>query len=137
MASERQTLINALDRAYRQLRKAQWAAKAAPGRVRCYTCYRPIEEVEVGHYESRRHVEIRWSDDNTRPQCHDCNMRQAGTGGAAVKAEYRRNLIREIGEERVLAVEAAARRTVKIPTYLLAELLVRLREELKYARSMA
>ena len=80
---------------------------------------------------------IRWSDDNTRPQCHDCNMRQAGTGGAAVKAEYRRNLIREIGEERVLAVEAAARRTVKIPTYLLAELLVRLREELKYARSMA
>ena len=139
--TDRQKLVQALDSAYRQLRKLQWSAKATPARVRCFTCLRPIEEVEVGHYESRRHIEIRWSDDNTRPQCHDCNQAMAGAGGPeraiVVKGEYRRNLIREIGERRVLAVEAAAKRTAKIPTYLLAELLTRLREELSLARKAA
>ncbi len=74
-------------------------------------------EAQIGHYKSRRHIDIRWDDDNTRPQCNDCNQSMAGAHGAErmreVEALYRSRLVDEIGLESVERIEAIADKPVK------------------------
>lgn len=129
MASARQILVPKLDWAYRKLRLREWRKAAAPGAIRCFTCGNPVPDPEVGHFKSRRHIEIRWADDNTRPQCHDCNVAQES--GTEIKARYRENLVAEIGPDRVEALERAADRPAKTTTPELKALWDRFRNRLK------
>jgi hypothetical protein len=109
--------LRTLDAEYRRYRMKQWTRDS--GYCTCFTCGKPMlyAEAQIGHYKSRRHIEIRWSDDNTRPQCNDCNQAMAGRDGAArmreVEELYRARLIDEIGLESVEKIEAIASRPVK------------------------
>lgn len=57
---------------------------------------------------SRRYMSTRFSEDNCRPQCVACNMFNQGNIQL-----YRHNLIKEIGENRVLLVEHKALNSVE------------------------
>jgi hypothetical protein len=46
----------------------------------CYTCGKvlPITKLQCGHYESRRHLSLRWNEINCNPQCIACNVLMHG-----------------------------------------------------------
>ncbi len=86
--------------------------------VRCYTCGTELEAKKAhnGHYLSRYYKAARWNFDNCRPQCMMCNMWKRGD-----PIVFRRNLIKEIGEARVLAVEALRDAPIKLTREFLTE----------------
>ena len=69
----------------------------------CYTCGHKAhwKKLHCSHYLSRYYKAARWHEDNVRPACFMCNIYKKGD-----LVVFRRNLINEIGEERVNAVEA-------------------------------
>lgn len=90
----------------------------------CFTCgARKLKrKMDCGHYISRRYKFVRWHFDNVRPQCKGCN---GFNGGEPIK--YRRNLIKEIGEERVKWLEENFDRPVKITREYLENLIEKLK----------
>lgn len=80
------------------------------GIVRCYTCDTPHhwKELDCGHYVKRQHQETRFNENNCRPQCRKCNWFMQGND-----VEFRKRLIEEIGEQKVLLLESARRNTKK------------------------
>lgn len=82
----------------------------------CFTCGKifPIKKLHCGHYVSRWYKAARWDFDNCRPQCAMCNLWRKGDS-----VRFRQNLIKEIGIERVEAVEAKR----DVPTKLTREFL--------------
>lgn len=77
----------------------------------CFTCgvAYPPKKLHCGHYLSRYYKSARWNFDNARPQCMMCNLWKRGD-----PITFRKNLIEEIGEERVLAVEALRNAPLKL-----------------------
>jgi uncharacterized Zn finger protein (UPF0148 family) len=75
---------------------------------RCYTCGAPhdIMHLEAGHFISRAVATTRYHLDNLRNQCKTCNGYQQGNAHI-----FRRNLVDEIGIERVEALEKLATQT--------------------------
>lgn len=126
-------IVESLDRMYRRIRKDEWCSGG--DYCFCYTCGKLFsrEQIEVGHFESRRFEAIRWDDRNTRPQCHDCNMAMAGAKGAAsaerVRAIYANRLIEEIGEAEYNAMER--KRLKRLSPIELAELEDRMKKRLR------
>lgn len=88
--------------------------------VRCYTCGVAVEakKAHLGHYLSRYYKAARWDADNCRPQCMMCNLWKRGD-----PITFRQNLIKEIGEERVLAVEAKRNIPIKLTRHYLTNLI--------------
>mgnify|MGYP003644422047 FL=1 len=46
----------------------------------CVTCNKVFfwKEIQAGHFMSRKHYSIRWSEDNVKPQCVGCNVFKYG-----------------------------------------------------------
>jgi hypothetical protein len=86
----------------------------------CYTCKKwfPIKKLHCGHYLSRFYKSARWDEDNTRPQCMMCNLWKRGDA-----IRFRRNLVKEIGLERVEAVEAKRDVIIKLSREYLENLI--------------
>ena len=82
----------------------------------------PVKKLHCGHYLSRFYKAARWDFDNARPQSMMDNLWKRGD-----PITFRQNLIKEIGEARVLAVEAKRNVSFK----LTREFLTNLIEELK------
>lgn len=80
------------------------------GYCRCISCGKVHfwKQIQNGHYMSRRHLSTRWSEDNCRPQCVACNIFNQGAAQM-----YRRNLVAEIGEDRVTWIESFAHTSTK------------------------
>ena len=83
------------------------------GYCRCISCGKVHfwKQIQNGHYMSRRHLATRWSEDNCRPQCVACNIFNQGAAQM-----YRRNLVAEIGEDRVTWIESFAPTSTKEPS---------------------
>lgn len=93
----------------------------------CYTCGRvyPIKKLHCGHYLSRFYKAARWNYDNARPQCMMCNLWKRGD-----PIVFRQNLIKEIGEARVLAVEALRDAPLKLSREYLTNLIQQLSQNI-------
>ena len=76
------------------------------GFVDCFTCDHSghYKKMQNGHWIVRQYKYTRWDEDNTRPQCYACNFLFNGRPHI-----FRENLVDEIGEERVKALEARAK----------------------------
>jgi len=79
---------------------------AKDGMVKCYTCtgVYPVKKIQNGHYIPRGYKYTRWELENCRPQCFLCNCRYYGQAFI-----FRKNLVEELGEERVRELEARAK----------------------------
>jgi hypothetical protein len=71
----------------------------------CITCGKYKIEHACHFYSSGHYSALRFTDDNVHGGCLQCNYFKHGAGN-----EYRRNLIKRIGEERVLLLDAIATR---------------------------
>jgi hypothetical protein len=78
----------------------------APGLSRCYTCgnIHETNDIQAGHYISRRYYIVRWDPRNVRPQCSGCNGPRAGE-----PLRFRVNLVEDIGAKNVENLEFLAR----------------------------
>lgn len=92
--------------------------------VPCFTCGREYEpkKLHCGHFLSRYYKAARWDEDNARPQCMMCNLWKRGD-----PITFRQNLIKEIGEERVKAVEAKRTQPTKLTREFLEQLIITLK----------
>lgn len=90
---------------------------------KCYTCLRdfPVKKLHCAHYLSRYYKSARWDEDNTRPCCYICNVIKKGD-----LVSFRRNLVKEIGVERVDAVEAKRDISIKLSREYLEQLILSL-----------
>ena len=75
----------------------------------CICCNRPLTSINAGHYlESGNNPQIRYDEDNIHNQSIYCNQYQGGNSD-----DYRGNLIKKIGLERVERLESMKGGTVK------------------------
>lgn len=53
---------------------------ATYGYNHCFTCgaYLPVEDLQAGHFISRRYAKVRWHPVNVWPQCNECNVVKGG-----------------------------------------------------------
>ena len=88
-------LVAKLDRLFSKYIRLKYANN---GVVQCYTCGKlhSVKTIQCGHYISRKYWNLRWNEDNARPQCVKCNYYEHGN-----IAEFRERLIEEIGEEKL------------------------------------
>ena len=80
----------------------------------CYTCWKRKhrKEIQCWHRIWRKYLIVRWDLDNVRPQCVWCNDKRWGNWRPI---EFKANLIDEIWEERVNAVDEKALKEVRDP----------------------
>jgi len=75
----------------------------------CICCNRPLTSINAGHYlESGNNPQIRYDEDNIHNQSIYCNQYQGGDSD-----DYRGNLIKKIGLERVERLEGMKGGTMK------------------------
>jgi hypothetical protein len=73
----------------------------------CISCIAPV--TQAGHYHSAgHHSALRFNEMNTNGQCTRCNCFLHGN-----LLHYRNGLIKRYGEQKVLMLDSAARRTAK------------------------
>lgn len=70
----------------------------------CYTCDRQFEELQNGHFMSRRFIRTRWDNTNCHPQCNECNVEKGGN-----LIVYEQRLRREYGDEAIDNLKQLAR----------------------------
>lgn len=82
------------------------------GYVRCFTSGKMVhwKEIQCGHYISRSVRATRWHLDNLRPQSVGENIFKSGN-----PITFRENLVKEIGEDKVKAVEKLRHAMFKPP----------------------
>ena len=73
------------------------------GVFRCISCGRilPYEQADCGHYINRKHMATRFDEMNCNAQCRSCNRFDEGN-----MQGYRRGLVAEYGEQKVLLLES-------------------------------
>lgn len=77
----------------------------------CISCQKPYpyEKMHAGHFIPSTYSAVRFDEDNVHAQCgFNCNVNKRGN-----LTEYRPNLIKKIGVERVEALEARRHDPVK------------------------
>lgn len=78
------------------------------GCVRCISCgkIKVFDDVDCGHFHSRRHMSTRFDEDNCHAECKFCNRFSADH-----LIGYQTNLIRKIGQDRFEKLNIKARST--------------------------
>lgn len=106
----------------------RWAYADDTGYVECYTCYakKPVAQMQNGHFISRRHLSIRYSEHNCRPQCARCNIFAQGE-----QLKFYRRLSADIGEDKVQELEILSKQAVKFSRSELLELIAYYKQRLK------
>lgn len=71
----------------------------------CFTCKRYFERLQAGHFISRQHNSVRYSEMNTNAQCVACNVWKRGNIG-----EYAHQLIEKYGQKKFKELVAEGRK---------------------------
>lgn len=95
------------------------------GACRCISCGRVVkfDKIQAGHFRSRKHMSTRWNEFNVNGECFVCNCMD---GDHLI--DYRRNLIRKIGEQKVQWIESYCHETYKWSDF---ELLIMIKDYAK------
>lgn len=121
---DRRRLIMELDRLCSLIVRVEASDKY--GVATCFICKKrlPYKQMQNGHYRSRQFQGTRFDFDNMRCCCITCNVVLHGN-----LAKYRESLVKEIGEERVNALDQ--KKNKKISTPELEELLKEMKSRYK------
>tara|TARA_R100000963_G_C4590723_1_gene68007 strand:- start:111 stop:515 length:405 start_codon:yes stop_codon:yes gene_type:complete len=124
----RKSLIKKLDTIFSQYIRLKSADKK--GYVSCYTCgikkYWEKDYMQNGHFISRRHMILRYSEKNCRPQCYGCNVR-----GGGKQYQFAINLNKEYGYNIAEKLLHESRKTAKFSNDELVSLINRYEEFVK------
>lgn len=104
-------------------------SQAYQGRAfRCLACgkIKPIEQGDASHLVGRQHMATRFSEDNVWVTCRYCNRFDNGN-----LIEYRKNLVKKIGETKVIMIEAAKNTTHKMSAFDLHEIALFYKKKVK------
>ena len=118
-----------LDRVFSEyIRLRDTAGHTKDGFFKCISCgqIKPYSQADCGHYIGRQHMATRFNELNCWAQCRKCNRFEEGR-----KADYRRNLVDRIGEDKVLLLEASQRNTAKISDFEYEEMIKYYKEKIK------
>lgn len=90
------------------------------GYFRCISCgkIKPLEQADCGHFHSRIHMSTRYDEDNCHAECRSCNRFSADH-----LIGYRANLMKKIGEQRFMLLEAKAHGSRKWEGFELEQLI--------------
>ena len=124
----RKTLMDNADAAFSLFIRTR-DSQANEGRAfTCISCNRTltIGQADNGHYCNRQHMSLRFSELNCNAQCRHCNRFMEGNIQG-----YRQGLIRKIGEQKVLLLEAQKNIPTKISNFELELLAKHYKEETK------
>lgn len=80
------------------------------GRCQCISCGKIVtfDKIQAGHYRSRKNMSTRWSELNVNAECFVCNCME---GDHLIN--YRKNLIKKIGESKVNWLDAYCNESYK------------------------
>jgi|TARA_R110000782_G_scaffold134280_2_gene226682 hypothetical protein len=86
------------------------------GNCTCVTCDKVFfwKEIQAGHFMSRKHYSIRWSEDNVKPQCAACNVFRYGE-------QYKYSLF--LGKVAAESLYLQSKKLVKYTNYELQDLI--------------
>jgi len=118
-----------LDRVFSEyIRLRDTEGHTKDGFFKCVSCgqIKPYSQADCGHYIGRQHMATRFNELNCWAQCRKCNRFEEGR-----KADYRRNLVDRIGEDKVLLLEASQRNTAKISDFEYEEMIKYYKEKIK------
>lgn len=126
--ASRPTLMRKADEAFSLFIRTRDSQAYEGKAFRCISCNRvlPINQCDCGHYVNRSHISLRFSEFNCNGQCRHCNRFQEGN-----IQDYRKGLIKKIGEPMVLLLEARKNITNKISNFELEVLAKHYKEETK------
>ena len=98
------------------------------GVFRCISCGKllPYEQADCGHYINRKHMATRFDEMNCNAQCRSCNRFDEGN-----MQGYRRGLVAEYGEQKVLILESKKNTTRKYSDFEYEVLIKHYKEEIK------
>jgi len=106
----RKNIVKKLDTVFSEYIRRKYADKL--GYVKCYTCnkkaYWKGEGIQNGHFISRASRALRWSQDNCRPQCYQCNCMRYGQNYL-----FAMNLNKEYGYDKAAELLQQSREIVK------------------------
>ena len=101
------------------------------GKMKCYTCGKDLQpnttDCQLGHFLPRgAYPGLTFNRDNVRLQCYRCNIFLHGN-----VFEFRERLAAEIGEQRLLELEAMRHEPVKLGRSDYLRMIQELKEEIK------
>ena len=98
------------------------------GYAYCFTCgvKKHWKELQAGHYISRGYKAVKYDENNVRPQCIADNLYRNGE-----PVKFRKNLVKEIGEQAVLELESKMDQPYKLTKYNIYELNEHFKTKLK------
>jgi len=94
----------------------------------CISCGKKAhwKNMDCGHFIKRQFMSVRFNENNCWPQDRYCNYFLQGND-----ANYRKNLVKKIGEQKVLLLEAQKRVTKKWTRFELEALIEHYTQEVK------
>ncbi len=97
--------------------------------VECFTCgvkahYK--DNMQCGHFQSRRFYSTRWDETNCQVQCKKCNVYSQGE-----QFKFGIKLNKEFGKNTSERLITKARKILKIPTYELEDMIKKYQELVK------
>lgn len=122
----RKKVIQKLDKVFSQWVRAKNMGE--DGMIECYTCkvMKPFNQIQAGHFMSRKAYSTRWNEKNVMPQCIGCNMFKQG-----MQYEFGKRLDADYGEGTADEMVILSKQTMKFTTYELEEMIELYQENLK------
>lgn len=126
--ASRSTLMDKADRAFSLFIRTRDSQEYEGKFFRCISCGRvlSIDQADCGHYVNRQHMSLRFSEMNCHAQCRKCNRFMEGN-----IQDYRKELIKKLGEVKVLLLEATKNVDNKISNFELELLAKHYKKEVK------
>ena len=122
----RSQVVKKLDTVFSEYIRLRYAKN---GIVECFTCGKQAhwkDNMQAGHFQSRKHYSTRWDELNVHPQCPKCNVFSQGE-----QYEYAKFLDRTYGEGTAESLVQKAREIEKFSQLELESMIEHYQQELK------
>jgi len=125
--------INQLDSIFSQFIRLRDSQAYGFEYFRCISCgaVLPFDHADCGHYIKRSNMATRFDEDNCHSQCITCNRFRQGN-----VENFRRNLVKKIGEDKVEELERKGRGIAKFSSGYIEELIKVYKEKVKEFKSL-
>ena len=125
--------INQLDSIFSQFIRLRDSKAYGFEYFQCISCgaVLPFDHADCGHYIKRSNMATRFDEDNCHSQCITCNRFRQGN-----VENFRRNLVKKIGEDKVEELERKGRGIAKFSSGDIEEMIKVYKEKVKKMKAL-